>query len=316
MKMESLNFKQGQQRALPLPEKSASGANGKAETPALLRPTREFHECKKLLITPEQARLWITEYNTRNRDPKDTRPTQYGLDMLEGRWMYNRVPIQFDWNLEMVDGQHRLLGSIEANVPFYSDVYFGVDPAIRPTIDIGLERSLADQFKLDDRDIQNAKLCGAIAWMIVSARRNGDSKIFEPSKRPSKPMVKMAANNGELPLLADAAHMAATHSRLGCGASLVGFCWYRFAEQNRPLAESFFRELKTGLNLTDDNAVYWLRKRLEGNRTSRAKLRPRDLIALFFKAWIAYRDEKPLYQLKWSADAQFPNIGPVPGLTE
>jgi len=47
-----------------------------------------------------------------------------------------------------------------------------------------------------------------------------------------------------------------------------------------------------------------------GNRASKKKMQVLEILAIFFKAWIAYRDSKPLELLRWApgANESFPDI--------
>jgi hypothetical protein len=84
-------------------------------------------------------------------------------------------------------------------------------------------------------------------------------------------------------------------------------------QYNRPLADRFFDELAHGLNLSPDNPVYHLRERLLADRRAKAKLPQLEIVALFFKVWLYYRDGRPLRKLFWKTDGpapeKFPDIG-------
>jgi hypothetical protein len=88
------------------------------------------------------------------------------------------------------------------------------------------------------------------------------------------------------------------------------FCYYLFSAQNPGLAETFFSQLEGGTGLTERNPVYLLRERLRTNSVGKAKLPLLEIIALFFKAWIAYRSGKPVKCLRWNNSGANPEKFP------
>jgi hypothetical protein len=77
-------------------------------------------------------------------------------------------------------------------------------------------------------------------------------------------------------------------------------CYYLFSGQNSELAEQFFDRLASGAGLTKHDPVYLLRERLRTNSAGKAKLPLLEIVALFFKAWIAYRNGKQVKCLRWN----------------
>jgi len=56
--------------------------------------------------------------------------------------------------------------------------------------------------------------------------------------------------------------------------------------------------------------VYHLRERLLADRRAKAKLPQLEIVALFFKAWLYYRDGRPLRKLFWKTDGPAPEKFP------
>ncbi len=293
-------------------------AQMKLAVPTLIEPTREYREYRKMLITPAQSKLWLEKFNQKNRPVSTLKVTQFGVDMIEGRWLYSHAPILFDPNGQLIDGQHRLYACVESESPFVADVYFGEDPGLRSVVDIGTTRTLAHQIQIEELGSEtpkpNPKERAAIASMLAVAVRHGESKVFDPNFNCSKPAVLADMKANRFTRLDDAAKVAKAMGRR-CRGSIAGFCWYLFSGQSRELADRFFDELRTGLNLSDNSSVYWLRRRLEANREAKAKLPPQQIYVLFRKAWIFYRDGRACGNLRWRTDGptpeKFPDIGPV-----
>ena len=60
-----------------------------------------------LSVTPSLAK-WLLARNNNNRDVPLSHPSLLASDMNTGRWMNMGVPIIFDWNGLIIDGQNRL----------------------------------------------------------------------------------------------------------------------------------------------------------------------------------------------------------------
>jgi hypothetical protein len=138
--------------------------------------------------------------------------------------------------------------------------------------------------------------------------KHGIQYLNDPSRQPSKTQIVEAARN--LPRMEAAVAKASVLGRKIAAPRIIGFCYWVFAGQDPGLAERFFEELAHGVNLSSDNPVYALRERLLADRRGKAKLPPLEIIALFFKAWIAYRVGRPVRKLFWRSDGPAPEKFP------
>jgi hypothetical protein len=259
----------------------------------------------RMVVTPELAKQWL-EANTHNRPLSETLVITYMIDMLEGRWQYNGDAIRFDHMGRLIDGQHRLRACVEAGVPFETDVVTGLDPDAIRTIDIGRVRTAGHIAHIEG--VENADLACAIAAMVLLHRKHGIEHMNDPRRKPTKTEIVEAVRT--LDGIQAAVARARKLGRRIAPPRVIGFCFLVFAEQNRKLAERFFDELEHGLNLSQDNPVYHMRERLLSNRQSKAKLPQLNLVALFFKAWLAYRDGRPMQRLFWKNDGPAPEKFP------
>ncbi len=103
-------------------------------------------------ITPHQAGKYL-ERNRMNRPRSKATSREYARQMLAGQWLMNAEAIKFDWNGDLVDGQHRLQAIQIANRPVEMLVVRGLDPEVFKTIDTGRVRKSADLLAL--RGIRN-----------------------------------------------------------------------------------------------------------------------------------------------------------------
>ena len=75
-------------------------------------------------VTPELAAEWL-KHNRRNRKVKDTTVEAYAMDMRNGAWQTTHQGVAFDLAGNLIDGQHRLRGIVQARRPVLMVVSHG-----------------------------------------------------------------------------------------------------------------------------------------------------------------------------------------------
>jgi hypothetical protein len=109
---------------------------------------------EKMFITPKMA-VELLVRNTNNRKVRIRIVDKYASDILSGKWVYDSADLmRFSEDGTLLDGQHRLMAVIKANMPIYAYVAKGMDSKAMETIDTGASRSMADIFQLSG--IKNA----------------------------------------------------------------------------------------------------------------------------------------------------------------
>lgn len=93
-------------------------------------------------ITPARAQEYL-EKNLNNRTVKPGAVKKYAKDMQEKRWVMTADPIRFNEGGILVDGQHRLLACVDANVSFTTLVVRGLPETAARVMDIGVKRNTA-----------------------------------------------------------------------------------------------------------------------------------------------------------------------------
>jgi hypothetical protein len=250
----------------------------------------------RLLVTPAMAKTWLETTNIRNRPISEMHWMKLWLDIAEGRWRYNGEPISFGTNGALLNGQHRLKACAEGDTPIDTDVIFGLDPDAMSTIDIGKVRTAANIAHLDG--IQNATVACAAAHLILLHENGGIQQLGNKQVEPSKTKVNERVRTDHR--ISDIAGRAGGMGRGLASPRAMTLCYYLFSAQNPELAEHFFERLASGAGLTKHDPVYLLRERLRTNSAGKAKLPLLEIVALFFKAWIAYRNGKPVKCLRWN----------------
>lgn len=97
-------------------------------------------------ITPEMANELLETYT--GRKSSGAVVAAYASDILHDRWISSAESIQIDEEGNLFDGQHRLLGIIEANKECDLYVTFNVACAARFVVDSGRKRNIKDKLAL------------------------------------------------------------------------------------------------------------------------------------------------------------------------
>lgn len=257
-------------------------------------------------ITPPIAREYMRLNKPNNRKMSMSIVRGYRTDMLSYNFKLTGEPIQFDVNGVMVNGQHRMeaLAGIpddEFSVPML--VVRNVPEDAFRYMDNGLRRSASQVAQIEN--IPYASTVSSVARILYIAENHGPAYI-KGGKNPTRiQILDYVRNNFEL--LQRGAQIAD-----GCRdlvmQSVTGACYCLFYKQSGPSAEEFFERLRTGVNLTETDAVYHLRQRLISNRARRGKLAQMDLMALFILAWKAFLNGRPMRKLYWKEGTEFPSL--------
>jgi hypothetical protein len=272
---------------------------------SLLRATTPIRI--RIMVTPAIAKHWLDETNKKNRKPTDGHWLEIAIDMEQGRWKYNGETIKFGSDGVMLDGQHRLLACVEAGVPFDTDVIFGLDPGVLDTIDTDhLPRTAAHVAQMEG--VENATGSAALAYLLLVHEKYGIHRIQNVDCKPTKTEVIARVKADRR--IAGIAGRSMAWSRRMVQPRVVGFCFYLFSSQNAELAERFFEEFAEGANLAKCSPVFLLRRRMLDNVSAKAKLPLKEIIALFFKAWIAYSRGRALKALVWHSGGNHPEPFP------
>lgn len=252
-------------------------------------------------ITPDRASE-LLKLNTHNR-PTNPRHIKALADEMEaGNWRLNGEPIVFSPH-SLLDGQHRLLACLKANLPFQSIVVRGIDESVFPTIDVGLRRTGSHTLAMLGEK-QPARLAAALRYVDRYLKGQTD--------------VKKRLSNSELQT-ALSAHPGVRDSLGYClenytqlmPISLLAALHYLFAIKDRSKADEFVYRLVCGLGIDQDSPIYLLRERLVQNAASKARVSEDYLAALAIKAFNSFVSGEKLKYLRFREKGASPEAFPV-----
>lgn len=248
---------------------------------------------ERVLVTPSMARQWLDKRPDNQRTEKRGKITAYARDMKSGRWDENTAEfIKFDVNDKLIDGQNRLLAVILADIPITFDVAHGLPSAAMLVLDSGAPRGASDAMKIANV-VSRARSAAIVRWSILwdAGFYTGMGGTLRPTNMEI--VERYAADQG----IYNAAASRATDCQnrgLATGAP-AGVAYYLFSRIDQESAHGFFDQYVSGANLPDRSSILALRNRMAKVRVDRIT-RPEQL-ALFIRAWNAYRDSRPMDSL-------------------
>jgi len=255
-------------------------------------------------ITPRRAQQ-ILDGNTHNRRTRPHLVDEYALDMLAGRWDLNGETIKISDGGVLLDGQHRLQAIIKANLIVEMLVVENLPEEAQETVDTGSKRAVSDVLTLRG-EAGNTPVTAAIARKAMIFIRSGYKDVKMPLTNPTN--LEIADAIDQYPFIREASAFA-VKNRLAVpiGPSVLGFAYWACSLKDETDAELFFDALVTGAMLeAGDPALVLRNKLIEKRATTRGGLDERELLAMIFRAWNAYRKGAKISFIRFAKHETFP----------
>lgn len=262
-------------------------------------------QAKIMTVTPALAERLLAR-NTHNRRVTFSRVDQYAADMRNGDWQLNGEAIKISSTGQVLDGQHRLMAILEADVDVQVLLITGLPADTQETMDQGRNRSFGDVLKL-----RGESSCFALAAAVryVATYEQHGVPVSTDFRRPMS-VKELARSLDRNPEIRDSLKFALTLRRSWLPVSAVAALHYLFSTVSPEDAEDFFRKVCTGENLAATDAAYLLRERLIKEHHDASGLHLRVKIAFIVRAWNAYRQGESLRRLVWNPGGANPDRFP------
>lgn len=252
-----------------------------------------------LKVTPEIAAEFLSRNTAGQRSLSEPNVEKYGADMVTGEWHFTGAPILFNFNNELIDGQHRLKAIIASNEPQILLIIRGVDPDAMVAIDTGRRRSYANILQM--RKIKNSSAVAALASRVahwdmgnygcrgVPRRTNAKFTSSLPSNAQKDAVTERYEKAYGITFEAAAKFAVNAYAaRPGISVSTYALGWTILSGINKDLRELYFHELlvesrdpKSGYPIT---ALTNRLARLKGNETL-DNVDQLDALFSVFNAW-------------------------------
>lgn len=254
---------------------------------------------QKKLITPELATK-LLKANTNNRRAKRNVVLKYAKDMVEGRWKQDTYElIKISKTGVILDGQHRLMAVVKANVPIYFHIIYGLEDSIFDVLDTGSVRNASDVFKING--ISQDSTLPSVIGFYYNLKEGGTSKSQSVNVRKTNAeLLEIYLRNPEYwQHIGHRAHsLYHSFAKILPPSHIGGFLAF-FNDFNSDDSEEFMSQLCTGSNIRLE-IINILRNKLITEKISVHKLNSTTKMALIIKTWNAYRMKINIKMLKYT----------------
>lgn len=255
-------------------------------------------------ITPEAAKA-LLEHNPRNRNLRPQKVKSLAGAMRRGEWTLNGESIKVATDGSLVDGQHRLEATVEANVPLTTFVVRGLPMASQETIDTGARRTVGDMLKLrGELNANNLASSLRYLWYYITT-----TSLKQPGVEPTT--QELIALLDRHPLLRDSIPQGSRASKaVKFTPAAATAMHYLFAAVDEAEADAFFERLCDGVGLEADSPIIVLRRTLLS-----AAQRPQQPNASIKAAWAvkafnAWREGRTVASVAWRPGGVSPEAFP------
>ena len=272
----------------------------------MTKPTHPTIET--VTVTPKLATHWLS-FNTGNRRAKPRSVSQMAQSMTRKEWLLNGETIKFAGTptspKKLLDGQNRLYGVIEADVPVQMHVAWGVAEAAQDTMDVGVKRSTADALSLAGEKYATT-LASTVSWWW---RNNNNAR--GSTTAPTIPEARRIL--ADHPGLRDAVATVMRDNNIRFPGALAAFLLYELSYIDPDDADVFFHKLLSGVGLQGEgDPIYVLHRVVAADSLQRPRMSNTRLWAITIKAWNAWRDGTEVKLLRFSPGGAHPEAWPVP----
>ncbi|MFG6572454.1 hypothetical protein ACGYLO_12675 [Sulfitobacter sp. 1A13353] len=263
---------------------------------SLIRATKETsgeEQVAEVTITPAKAQEYL-KLNRDNRALSDDHKQAIAKDIKQGNWMVNAQPICFTGDpdqpdakakgVRLLNGQHRLHGCIEADMPIEVPIAKNIPEEAFATFDAHTKKMrLRTKSEADDRVLAAA---ARLQW-----KEDSGIEIFSTGINPTASEIK---DTIELHPGMEAAYPKARTLKNVGSAGVMTYLIYHVRNDRPDIAEDFLEALRTGENLQARDPALAARTKIVGIRTAkknqRIKVPRKEILQTLINSWRDYKE--------------------------
>lgn len=256
------------------------------------KPSSEF-----IFVSPATAEDWLLR-NINNRNKKQAIIAKYSRDMQAKRWGLTDSMICFDWNGNLLNGQHRLEACVAAGVGFWTFVAFDMDPESFRYMDGQSVRKLTDHLKMEGESY-TLQLSATAA--LLHRYKQGRYSVSDAGRKLLLSQGEIRQSLDENPDIRDSVQfMHGTCQKLlrFSGSEAVATLFHLIGTRNHgsEFANAFFEKLASGNDLSSGSPIYALREKLIAYR-SIGQRKQYEIYGTYLPAWTAHVKGKRMVRL-------------------
>lgn len=264
-----------------------------------------------ITVTPRLAKQ-LLDQNTQNRKVSQVNLDRVKASMLRDEWVLNGEAIKIAKNGRILDGQHRLLASIETDTTFPTLIAYGLEDTAQDTMDTGKRRTLSDVLQI--AGYKNTTNLASIVQSIIRSERHSirHATTNSATKRPVTNREALDRLERE-PALEVLHNIVRGTTKYGMTVRVAGLLYYIFSKIDPEDAQDFFEKFESGVGLEHGNPILTLRNQLLAmKQEARGAVNPSYMAALIIKAWNKYRDGEEIRKLTFRIGGANPEKFPEP----
>lgn len=257
--------------------------------PVNKKPTAEWVD-----LTPALAEKWLGQ-NHENRNQRDRKIKAYARDMRNGEWITTGQTIQFDWNGNMIDGQHRCESVIESGATIRVLVVKGLTPDAKRVIDTGIKRSPADALKFAGYT-HDLNVTAAVARIAMARDAGYLRTAFAGNAADITNPETVSWVDGHPEVTSAVALARKTASQIGIAPSPWAYSLWELMHVHGPYAVEFATSMHEyrGLRGKGDPRLAMLTAFRNAKQGQRRVPQTAESIYIVFRAWNAWVTNKSL----------------------
>lgn len=236
-------------------------------------------------LTPALAEMLLAR-NPDNRTISARTVEVYVSDISEGRWDLNGEALKISSCGSLNDGQHRCTAVVQSGRSISTLVTFGLRRESRLTEGQGKARTPGDYLSM--MGVKEANVTAATASFVFQFENYGE--LIGPSsqsRRPTKGQT-LESLKKHPEIVESVAFVPSRNAILIGGKSLVAFCHWLIARQDKAGADEFITRLMRGDGLEIGDPIHTVRERLMSPKNKKLLSR-NDKALSILKAWELYR---------------------------
>lgn len=243
------------------------------------------------LVTPALAARWL-EFNNTNRILRKETVAKYARDMESGDWHLKPIPICFDENGNLGNGQHTLTAIVQTGLPQLLLISRKTPKISIAMMDMGLSRTISDVAHFLGEDLQSR--ASAVAKTMAFGLAAGKWSFHElfDAYVTHKEAIDFALHGRP--------------KKVGFSAPVLAVCARAAYTQDRQKISRFLDILETGVVAdSSESAAIRLRDFLRG-RNSAGLAAQREAYRKTQSSLAAFLKGTPLAKIYGIADEVFP----------
>jgi hypothetical protein len=261
-------------------------------------------------ITPVKAAEML-DANTTNRPLSRTVVRAFAEAMARGDWMVTHQGIALDVNGVLVDGQHRLAAIVEADLPVEMTVFTEVEEGTFDVLDTGKRRNAADVLAIEGEK-SSTMLAAMVRTVWLYENRPDLNWSGGAAAVTNHQIVQTLDQHPRLrDFVAVGEQIAAATGMIKSAAGAASYLTSRVSR--RADQEEWLDGIIDGAGLAKQDPRLQFRRVMFAMARKQAGqvLRRRDTrehVALYLKAYNAWRAGEPVTQLRFTSREEMPRL--------